>query len=109
MLELISLLFAVWVITPRLVKEKKNQDISKSKNPLFFMESSNISEDTYVKYMLEQIRSPKRVYELLLIDFYQIGFVLKEKYKYLSISYMLAILGIVPAVILIILVFLNKS
>lgn len=107
--ELISLLFAVWVITPRLVKEKKNQDISKSKNPLFFMESSNISEEKYVKYMLEQIKSPKRVYELMLIDFYQIGFVLKEKYKYLSISYILAILGIVPAVILIILVFLNKS
>ena len=71
--------------------------------------SSNISEEKYVNYMLEQIKSPKRVYELMLIDFYQIGFVLKEKYKYLSISYMLAILGIVPAVILIILVFLNKS
>ena len=70
----------------KISKGKKNQDISKSKNPLFFMESSNISEEKYVKYMLEQIKSPKRVYELLLIDFYQIGFVLKEKYKYLSIS-----------------------
>ena len=108
LLELISIFFAIWVIAPRIKFDKGTIDISKSKNPLFFMESSGTNEDTYVSYMLKQFKSPKRVYELLLIDFYQIGTVLKEKYKYLSLAYLSAVLGLIPAIFLLVIIFTCK-
>ena len=108
LLELISIFFAIWVIAPRIKFNIGTIDISKSKNPLFFMESSGTNEDTYVSYMLKQFKSPKRVYELLLIDFYQIGTVLKEKYKYLSLAYLSAVLGLIPAIFLLIIIFTGK-
>jgi hypothetical protein len=88
----ISLTLALLVVSPRTsrlrIREPQQMD-----NPSYFGLFTQIDQDSYVDYMMTQLKQDKHARRMILIDVYQIGWVLKRKYKLLRFSYSFLALG----------------
>jgi hypothetical protein len=82
----ISLTLALLVVSPRInrLRIRKPQQMD---NPCYFGMFTQIDQDSYVDYMLTQLKQDKHARRMLLVDVYQIGSVLKRKYQLLRFSY----------------------
>ena len=82
----VSLTLALLVVSPRThrlrIREPQQMD-----NPCYFGMFTQIDQDSYVDYMLTQLKQDKHAWRMLLVDVYQIGRVLKRKYQLLRFSY----------------------
>jgi hypothetical protein len=82
----VSLTLALLVVSPRThrlrIREPQQMD-----NPCYFGMFTQIDQDSYVDYMLTQLKQDKHARRMLLVDVYQIGRVLKRKYQLLRFSY----------------------
>ena len=82
----VSLTLALLVVSPRThrlrISEPQQMD-----NPCYFGMFTQIDQDSYVDFMLTQLKQDKHARRVILVDIYQIGRVLKRKYQLLRFSY----------------------
>jgi hypothetical protein len=93
-LELIALYFSFLVLFPKSFLKKQNQDIRSIHNIFYFDSFCRYKEDDYVQYLAEKINSSSDAREHLLRDYYQIGKILKRKYRLLRYAYLFALTGL---------------
>ena len=82
----VSLTLALLVVSPR-TNHLRIRDPQQMDNPCYFGMFTQIDQDSYVDYMLTQLKQDKHARRMLLVDVYQIGSVLKRKYQLLRFSY----------------------
>lgn len=87
----LAALSALFAVTPSLRKPRQSDDI----NWLFFGAFAQVSADDYRNRILDILATDQQVYEALIRDIYQMGGVLhSKKYRFLSYSYRLFIVGL---------------
>ncbi len=99
---LISLVCAVLSARPRVTSlngEKKSVDDIK-KNLVFYGNFVNLDLDTYEEGMNELYKDPQLMLSNMTRDMYHLGKVLDKKYRFLSISYNVFMLGFIVTVIM---------
>jgi hypothetical protein len=82
----VSLTLALLVVSPR-TNHLRIRNPQQMDNPCYFGMFTQIDQDSYVDYMLTQLKQDKHARRMLLVDVYQIGRVLKRKYQLLRFSY----------------------
>lgn len=92
-IETLALLTAIMVILPRTVSAVRSNKPENMPNPLHFGFFGQVSEEEYVEYLTSTIKDNDSARKLLAADFYQMGKVLKRKYRYLKLAYSLTIIG----------------
>ena len=88
----ISLTLALLVVSPR-TNRLRIREPQQMGNPSFFGMFTQIDQDSYVDYMMTQLKQDKHARRMILVDVYQIGCVLKRKYRLLRFSYSFLALG----------------
>jgi len=81
-----SLTLALLVVSPR-TNRLRIREPKQMGNPFYFGMFTQLDQDTYVDYMLSHLKQDKQARRMLLVDVYQIGHVLKRKYRLLRFSY----------------------
>lgn len=84
---------AVTVVTPR-IKTHTSEDPADMPNPLFFGSFTNCAQERFVAHMLERLADGNAAREMLLRDIYQIGTVLRRKYRLLRYAYGVLAVGV---------------
>jgi hypothetical protein len=95
--ETIAVLMSLLVIVPRLGSKVRSGFLPKAHNPLYFMHFLTMDKEAFNAIMLENMEKPELVYKLILNDFYDMGFALKNKYIMLRSAYFTAAVGLLPA------------
>lgn len=95
----LSLLLALVVVFPRTGRTRVREP-GQMVNPFYFGMFSQLDQDTYLNYMIEHLTDDETVHRLLLVDIYQIGRVLRRKYRLLRFSYSFLAFGAFLAVVL---------
>jgi hypothetical protein len=103
----LSFFMAVLVLMPR-VKIQKIEKPEDMPNPLFFGFFSMFTQEEYIKYMTEYVSNNDVARELIMKDIYQIGVVLKRKYKLLRNSYGFITIGVVLTICIIVVQFITR-
>lgn len=104
-MQMVSLVLTVMVLIPKNIRSKKSKDINDIQNPLFFGFFTQYSQQQYSDYMHGLLNDNESARQLLINDMYQIGLVLRRKYRLLKWAYLSALLGVlVPALVALILV-----
>ncbi len=94
-----SLLLALVVVLPRTGKTRIHKP-EQMTNPFYFGMFSQLKQNDYVSYLSEQLSDNATAQRMLATDIYQIGTVLKRKYRLLRFSYAFLALATVIAVML---------
>jgi hypothetical protein len=102
-LELVAFSFSLMVIAPKFHGKFAIKNIESMPNPFFFGFYTNFAEDDYVAHMLGSIEDNEKAKALFLKDIYQMGKILKRKYKQLRRAYLFAFLGVAISLVLFIL------
>lgn len=99
--SLTTLIFAVLVTRPKVTQGTfTKEDIkNKSTNLLFFGNFSNMSLDDFSWGMQEMMDDKDYLYSSMIKDFYYLGIVLGQKYKYLRFCYNIFMYGLILSVI----------
>ena len=82
----ISLTLALLVVSPR-TNRLRIREPQQMGNPFYFGMFTQLDQRTYVDYMLTNLKQDKEARRMMLVDVYQIGCVLKRKYRLLRFSY----------------------
>jgi hypothetical protein len=96
--ELLALLMGILVIRPRAKWATQSHTVETMPNPLFFGFFTAFKQQEFIDYMQQILTDNSAARELLLKDIYQIGQVLKRKYRLLKYAYNFAATGILIAV-----------
>lgn len=82
----ISLTLALLVVSPRTggPRIRKGEQMG---NPFYFGMFTQLDQESYVDYMLSNLNRDEEARRMMLVDVYQIGRVLKRKYRLLRFSY----------------------
>jgi hypothetical protein len=107
-LELIPLVLTTLVLIPKNISGKKIPKVEQMPNPLFFGFFTQFSETEYLNFINSKLNSNDNARDLLIIDIYEIGVILKRKYSLLRLAYIFAMLGVIVPVIIWIMGFLWK-
>ena len=99
LMQMIPLTLTVMVLIPKNITGKRTADISDMKNPLFFGFFTQYTQQQYSDYMHELLIDNESARQLIIDDIYQIGIILRRKYRLLRLAYLSALLGFVVAVI----------
>ncbi|MDF1763793.1 MAG: DUF5706 domain-containing protein [Oleibacter sp.] len=99
-LELVAFTASLMVIAPRFQGKFLIKNIENMPNPFFFGFYTNFSEDEYINHMVSSIHDNASAKKVFYKDIYQLGQVLKRKYKLLRRAYIFAFLGVALSVIL---------
>ena len=90
---LLTLVFAVIAVTPT---QKGSKQVGTDDNMLFFGNFSELSFEGFMKIMQVKMQTEEAVHHAMLQDVYAMGKVLNEKkFKYLTISYRIFLIGII--------------
>ncbi len=108
-LGIVPLVLTVFVLVPRNIKGKSSQKIEQMPNPLFFGFFTHFSEKTYVDYMLSAINDNEKARQFMLQDLYQIGMILKRKYRLLRLAYIFAMISLVAPVSLWLVIYFENN
>lgn len=81
-----SLTLALLVVSPRTNRLRIHQP-QQMGNPFYFGMFTQLDQDTYVDFMLTHLMRDMQARRMMLVDVYQIGLVLKRKYRLLRFSY----------------------
>jgi hypothetical protein len=99
---LCSLIFAVLAARPKVTRLQNGAeipDLSKS-NLVFFGNFVSLPLDEYEKAMGQLFRDGELLYGNMVRDMYYLGKVLDKKYRYLTVSYTLFMVGFIASVLL---------
>lgn len=94
-LEILSVVLALLVIIPSTKRFHTPESIEQIPNALFFGYFTNYEQNAYVDYLLTTLQDNMAARKILATDFYQVGHILKKKYRLLRYSYLAATLGVV--------------
>jgi len=100
-ISLTTLIFAVLVTRPKVTQGTfTKEDIkNKSTNLLFFGNFSNMNLEDFSWGMQEMMDDKDYLYSSMIKDFYYLGIVLGQKYKYLRLCYNIFMYGLILSVI----------
>jgi len=99
-MQMVSLVLTVMVLIPKNINGKTPTDIRQIQNPLFFGFFTQYSEQQYKDYMQGLLLDNESARQLIIKDMYQIGVILRYKYRLLRWAYMSALLGVlIPALL----------
>lgn len=100
-ISLATLIFATLVTRPKITSGRFNEDEIKQKkaNLLFFGNFFNMDLKMFQWGMNEMMKDKEYLYGSMIKDFYYLGQVLGQKYRYLRICYNLFMYGIIITVI----------
>lgn len=104
---LVSLIFAVLSARPKvtsLIKNKTDKSANK-KNLIFFGNFVKLSAEEYEEAMLDVFQSSDLLYSNMVRDMYHLGKVLDKKYRYLTVSYTVFMVGFITTVTLFLITF----
>lgn len=106
-----SVIFAVLSATPKVTsKEIDMKEVEKNKiSLLYFGNFLSIPKEEFVQYLRNLKVNQQRLYDSMSLDLYNLGFVLREKYKLLTYSYNTFIIGLITTVVSFIVIFLYTS
>lgn len=98
---LASLVFAVLSARPKVtaLNEKLTDPLARRRNIVFFGNFASMNLDEYEEAMDAMFRDNELLYGNMVRDLYYLGKVLDRKYRYLSISYNIFMVGFVATVI----------
>ncbi|MEN2435191.1 Pycsar system effector family protein [Weeksellaceae bacterium A-14] len=96
-----TIIFAILSTKPNVTKTRFSlQDVRDRKvNLLFFGNFYQMAMDDYIQSMEELIKDRNYIYDSMIRDLYYLGKVLDRKYRLLSITYKIFMLGIIVSVI----------
>lgn len=94
-----SLIFAVLSARPKVTNLNQNGGQDVQKNIVFFGNFVHLDLDQYEVAMDAMFRSDELMYGNLTRDLYHLGKVLDQKYRYLSVSYTIFMIGFVTTVL----------
>jgi hypothetical protein len=94
-MELVAIFLALLVVLPKNVIRFKPVNMTNTPNLLFFEAFTNYKEDEYVTSLSAKLHNDQSAIDLLIVDFYRMGIVLRKKYALLKYAYMFAAIGIV--------------
>ncbi|TRX60537.1 HD domain-containing protein [Fulvivirga sp. M361] len=99
--SLVSVFFAVMSARPKVTEKKVTRKKMKRKDMtlLYFGNFLEVSQEEFTRHLTELKNNQKELYDSMSKDIYNLGLVLKEKYRLLSISYTAFIIGITLCVI----------
>ncbi len=99
--SLTTLIFAVLVTRPKITDGRFTHEDIKNRNAnlLFFGNFFNVSLDEFTWGMEEMMNDRDYLYGSMIKDFYYLGQVLGQKYKYLRICYTIFMYGLIISVI----------
>lgn len=97
----LSLVFAIISTIPKITRGEYSRDEIKNKsgNLLFFGNFYKMSLEDFEWGINEVIKDKDYLYGSMIRDFYNLGKVLSTKYKYLRISYMIFMIGMIVSVL----------
>ncbi len=109
--SLISVLFAVLSAKPKVTEKKIDmKDVKDNKiSLLYFGNFLRVPKNDFMEYLNGLKTDQKRLYDSMSIDIYNLGIVLKEKYRLLSISYNVFMTGLSISVIAFIIIFIYTN
>lgn len=93
--QLVPLVLTVLVLIPKNIHGPVMEDIQHIQNPLFFGFFTRYSESQYVAYLQSQLTDNEQARAMLIKDLYQIGVILRRKYRLLRWAYLTALVGLV--------------
>ncbi|VAW43721.1 hypothetical protein MNBD_GAMMA02-1178 [hydrothermal vent metagenome] len=100
LMQLLPLVLTVMVLIPKNINGKTSADINDIQNPLFFGFFTQYSQQQYSTYMHGLLVDNESARELIINDIFQIGVILRRKYRLLRLAYLSALLGfLVPAIV----------
>ncbi|RRT91573.1 Pycsar system effector family protein [Empedobacter falsenii] len=99
--SVVSIIFAILATKPNVTYESFNEEDIKNKkvNLLFFGNFYQMSLDAYEEAMQELMKDRDYVYTSLTRDLYYLGKVLERKYRLLSITYTIFMIGTILSVL----------
>lgn len=108
---LLSVIFAVLSARPKVTsKEVDPNDVKENKvSLLYFGNFLGIPKKEFVKYLSDLKTDQKKLYDSMSIDLYNLGYVLREKYRLLTLSYNTFMTGLIVTVIAFIFIFFYTS
>ncbi len=99
-MELVPMILTVMVLIPKNIGRQQQADIEHIANPLFFGFFTQFSQQQYIDYMQRTLVDNAAARELIINDIYQIGVILRRKYRLLRMAYVFALLGVLVPVML---------
>ncbi|MEJ2006303.1 MAG: DUF5706 domain-containing protein, partial [Cyclobacteriaceae bacterium] len=105
--SLCSVLFAILSARPKVTTREVNMDEVKDNkiSLLYFGNFLGIPLEDFIAYLQELKMDQERLYDSMSIDLYNLGIVLREKYRLLSISYNIFMIGLTVSVLAFIIIF----
>lgn len=109
--SLVSVLFAVLSARPKVTEKKVDMDEVKENkiSLLYFGNFLGIPKNDFIEYLNKLKEDQKKLYDSMSIDIYNLGIVLKEKYRLLSISYNVFMIGLSLSVVAFIVIFIYTN
>ena len=106
--SLASVLFAILSARPKVTaREVDMEDVDSNKiSLLYFGNFLGIPKEEFINYLSDLKNDQQRLYDSMSIDLYNLGIVLREKYRLLSVSYNLFMAGLSLSVIAFIVIFI---
>lgn len=106
---LLTVTFTILSTKPKISSNQVSEDLVnfKTTNLLFFGNFKNLSLETYTDALNELMQQRDSLYDSLIKDLYYLGKVLDRKYKLLSVSYIIFLVGIIVSVLSFIFAFKN--
>ena len=95
--SLVSCSLAIFAAKPVIIRDLKGQ--KKTRSVLFFDLSSQITLEEYMADMRQLLSSKKDTYDQMMIEMYSNGQVLKRKYSFLRVAYLLFMIGFILSVL----------
>jgi len=96
----ISFVTGLGVIIPKGLRCVITETLDQVPNLFFFGFFTRFQEQEYVDFMQDQFEA-HRARELLIVDIYQIGLVLKQKYKLLKYAYIMTAFAVITPLLII--------
>lgn len=108
---LVSVVFAVLSARPKVTsKHVDMNDVKKNKiSLLYFGNFLEIPKEEFVNYLSRLKKDQRKLYDSMSLDLYNLGLVLKEKYRLLTLSYNAFMFGLTGTVIAFIVIFLYTN
>ncbi|MEX2336264.1 MAG: Pycsar system effector family protein [Fulvivirga sp.] len=106
-----SVIFAVLSARPKVTsKEVDKEDVKKNKiSLLYFGNFLGIPKEEFVDYLKTLKKDQEKLYDSMSLDLYNLGYVLREKYRLLTFSYNAFMIGLIATVLAFIIIFFYTS
>jgi len=100
LMQIVPLVLTVLVLIPKNINSANMNRIEDIGNPLFFGFFTQYSQQQYSDYMSAILVDNESARRMLVNDIYQIGLILRRKYRLLRLAYVSALLGVAMPILL---------